>query len=88
MPLGFTLAAIAVGLLIAITHALTVFSKRGGVLFVIMGVILHTALFPIFFFGGAKLEIVALSMMLSLFVYVSLSFIRYNAKRTKEGGEE
>ena len=88
MPLGFILAAIAVGVFIAITHALAVFSRRGGVLFVIIGVILHIALFPIFFFGGAKLEIVALAMMLSLLVYTGLSFVKYNVKRSNDGGEK
>ena len=81
MPLGFLISAIVIGVLLAIVHALTVFLKKGGAIFVIFGILLHTALFFVLFFGGALMEVIALAMMFSLLVYVSLSFIKYFAAK-------
>lgn len=88
MPLGFIIASVAVGAFILATHALTVFLKHGSTVFVILGIILHAALFPILFFGGAAFETVVLIMMLSLMAYVTLSFVRYSVLKLREGREE
>ena len=88
MPLGFLISAIAVSVLICAAHSLAVFSKRGSVLFVIFGILLHAALFPILFFGGAELEVVSLVMMLSVLVYSALSFIKYSVSRARERSGE
>ena len=88
MPIGFLLPTIIICELIFFTHLLTVVLNHNGFICVILGIMLHAALFPVLFFGGAAFEIIALVMMCSLLVYVALSFVKYSLSRIRERSDE
>ena len=70
--------ACIMGVAILASHILPLFLSGGikkGVS--LIGIPLHLALFVLLFFAGAELDIMVLSLMVSLFVYSAVNYASY-----------
>ena len=80
--------ALAIAVLIIGIHVLSVLlaKKKMGTALTAVNILLHIAFSVLMFFAGARLDVIAVSMMTSVLIYSLTSCITYTVSKKRNGG--
>ena len=79
--------AVAIAVLIIGVHVMSaLLPKKTGTVLIAVNISLHIAFAVLMFFAGARLDVIAVSMMTSVLIYSLTSCITYTVSKKRNGG--
>ena len=79
--------AVAIAVLIIGVHVMSaLLPKKTGTVLIAVNISLHIAFAVLMFFAGARLDVIAVSMMTSVLIYSLTSCITYTVSKKCNGG--
>ena len=79
--------AVAIAVLIIGVHVMSaLLPKKTGTVLIAVNISLHIAFAVLMFFAGARLDVIAVSMMTSVLIYSLTSCVTYTVSKKRNGG--